>query len=334
MSTRVSRWLASPDDAVFWGRKIPSISERLCRKESFSAILASGPPYSALVAAVRTGERLGLPVVIDMRDPWVGNINARWPTAWHQRRFHDLEVEVMSKAAAVIAVSDAIADEARGLGARRVVVIPNGFDPLDMPAWDPDLRSPLRIVFLGRLSPTTMDPTAFFVALAQARRRAPLLADVRVDIIGPDAAWAAIAAEKAGVGAQVVFHGFKPYSQALEMVSHADIGLILLADTPGSEGVYSGKLFDYLGIGIPVLLYGPPDGAAADVVREARCGHIVQYGDVEAMMCTLIEVAEAKQRGERPRGPVPGVRDCFDRRRQVCKIGQLLDEVTSEKDAV
>lgn len=329
LSGRIARWLAVPDDAVLWARDIPGVAARLHAEAPFSAILASGPPYSALVSAVRAGQRLGVPVVADLRDPWSGNLNVRWPTRWHQRRFHALEREVMQQVVAVTAVSDVIAMEAREYGARRVEVIPNGFDSADMPAWTPEKSAPLRIAFLGQFSPGVADPAGFFAGFASAREREPLLRDARVDIIGPIAPWARDAAHRAGLGDSVVFHGFKPYQEALQMVSTADAGLIVLAAVPGSEGVYSGKLFDYVGIGIPVLLYGPPEGAAAGVVNASGCGVVVPYGSPAAVDAALVDMARAKASDEPLCHPSDEVRSMYDRREQVRVLSGIIEEAVS-----
>lgn len=327
LSTRLSRWLAVPDDAVFWSRRVPAVAARLHREAPFSAILASGPPYSTLVAAIRAGRSLGLPVIVDMRDPWAGNLYATWPTAWHQRRFAALEREVMEAAAAVTAVSDVIADECIEMGASGAIVIPNGFDPTDMPDWSPDESAPLRIAFLGQFSPRLADPSDFFVALSRARAADSRLAEARVDVLGVESSWALEAAERAGVSDAVTFHGFKPYAEALSVVATADAGLLILPDTPGSEGVYSGKLFDYLGIGVPVLLYGPPNGAAGALVTDANAGVVVPFGNVDAMERSLYELASAKAEKRPVIAPDARVLARFDRTEQVRVLSAEIEGV-------
>lgn len=327
LSSRLSRGLAVPDDAVYWSRRVPAVAKRLHREHGFSAILASGPPYSALVAAVRTGRSLGLPVVVDLRDPWVGNLHAAWPTPWHQRRFAALEREVMEAAAGVTAVSDVIAEECIRMGASGAIVIPNGFDPADMPAWSPDESAPLRIAFLGQFSPRLSDPSDFFFAFAQAREADSRLQHARVDVLGAESPWAREASERAGVADAVTFHGFKPYAEALSTVSKADAGLLILPDGPGSEGVYSGKLFDYLGIGVPVLLYGPRNGAAGKLVAEANAGLAVPFGDVDEMERTLRELAAAKAERRRVTSPDAAVLSSFDRTEQVRTLSAEIDRV-------
>jgi ABC-type sugar transport system substrate-binding protein len=52
------------------------------------------------------------------------------------------------------------------------------------------------------------------------------LRDAKIDVIGAESSWAWEAAERTGVVDAVTFHGFKPYGEALSMVSAADAGLL------------------------------------------------------------------------------------------------------------
>jgi len=321
-SSRIARWLAVPDDAMLWARRVPAAAARMLAERPCDVVLASGPPYSALVAAVRVGKQHGVPVLCDLRDPWRGNINLRWPTAVHARRSEALERFVMEHAAAVTAVSSVIADEASALGARVVEVVPNGFDPERMVPAVPE-HGPLRLAFLGRFSPAVFDPAHLFGAIRAAADACGADA-LALDVYGPDADWIGDAVRASGAEGLVNRHGFKPYGQAVAAVAGADVGVIVIADRPGAEGIYSGKLFDYLGIGVPVLLYGPPRGVAAEVVREAG-GVVVPYGDRDALASALISLAVRKrERGTLDMTTAPAVRMRFDRRAQAARVSALL----------
>jgi len=134
------------------------------------------------------------------------------------------------------------------------------------------------------------------------------------------------AVESRGLTDRVTMHGFRPHREALEIVARADAGLVVIAERPGAESIYSGKLFEYLGIGVPVLLCGPMNGVAASLVREANAGTVVAYRDVEAIAGTLDRLALAKSRGETARVMVADVVAGFDRRAQAARVGELLSE--------
>jgi glycosyltransferase involved in cell wall biosynthesis len=327
MSTRLSRWMAVPDDAVLWSAPAVRQALRLHGERPFDAILSASPPYSTAVAGAEISRLTGLPLIVDMQDAWRDNPGLVWPTRRHSARSLDLERRVMTVAAAVVAVSEPLAEEARQLGAVRTLVMPNGFDPAQTPAWHPNAGGPPTVAFMGRFYGVT-DPTPFFegLALALDGGTGP---DLRVEIVGPESPRVAQLVDRLGLQGRVRVHGYKPHAQALDIVSRADAGLLSIADREGAKAVYSSKLFEYLGIGVPVLLVGPLDGAAAALVSEARAGVVVAPGDVRGIAEMLLRLAEEKTAGRPITEPDPEVRARYEYPRQAAALGRLLDEATA-----
>jgi glycosyltransferase involved in cell wall biosynthesis len=326
-ASKVTGWVAVPDFAAYWVGPAVEAGTRVGSEVGAKAVVASGPPFSALVAGARIAKRLGVPFVADFRDAWRDNPAASHPTSWHRERSLTLERAVLVAAAAVTCVSPPIRDEVQELGGREVTVLPNGFDAADLVPWSPDPAAQPRIAFMGWLYPAHSDPAPLLEAMAVAADRSEAARDLVFDVIGPKPAFAAEAAEKLGVADRVVFHGYRPHAEALELLSHADVGVVLVRDVPQSKGSYTGKIFEYLGMGIPILLAGPLDGVAADLVREARAGWAVAHGDVDGLADVLVRLAEDKRSGVRPAPPEASVVARFDRRSQAATLGAVLDRV-------
>jgi len=329
-STRIVRRFML-DAAVPWSLAVPAAAKRLHAEAGFDVVFASGPPHSALIAGRQVAADLQLPFVVDLRDPWGANPGYRWPdSAARDARSLAAEADVLRAADLVIAVSEPIAEQATGAGARRVVVIPNGFDPPDLPAWSP-APGPLRIAFMGRFYATT-DPTPFLDALALVKARGSAAHDARLEIVGQVSQPLIDAVSSRRLTDRVAMHGFRPHREALKMVAQADAGLVVITERPGAESIYSGKLFEYLGMGVPVLLCGPTTGVAASLVREAGAGTVVAYHDVEAIADALDVLELAKSRGVSSHGPDAAVVARFDRRVQAARVGGLLSELIGAND--
>ncbi len=56
------------------------------------------------------------------------------------------------------------------------------------------------------------------------------------------------------------------------------------------KGVLSGKVFEYLAAGRPILAVVPPDGAAAALIRETGAGVVVAPDDVAGISAALKEM--------------------------------------------
>ena len=64
--------------------------------------------------------------------------------------------------------------------------------------------------------------------------------------------------------------------------------LLLIPEAGGrGKGVLSGKVFEYLAAERPILALVPPDGAAADLIRNANAGVVVAPDDVDGIAAAL-----------------------------------------------
>src|SRR4029079_4686121 len=85
-----------------------------------------------------------------------------------------------------------------------------------------------------------------------------------------------------------------PYAarpELLELQRDSEALLLLIPDAGGrGKGVLSGKVFEYLAAERPILAVVPPDGAAADLIRETGAGVVAPPDDVEAIKAALAEL--------------------------------------------
>jgi glycosyltransferase involved in cell wall biosynthesis len=81
---------------------------------------------------------------------------------------------------------------------------------------------------------------------------------------------------------------YAPRRVSLELQRDSEALLLLIPDAGGrGKGVLSGKVFEYLAAERPILAIVPPDGAAADLIRETGAGVVVAPDDVEGMTAAL-----------------------------------------------
>ncbi len=116
------RWLSLasqtvflPDNKAGWLRPGFRAGRRLVKRESYDLVLATAPPYTALLLAARLSRRYGLPLVADFRDDWVGNPRHIYPSRWHRARHEALEASVLSQCShAYVAINEEIEASLRG----------------------------------------------------------------------------------------------------------------------------------------------------------------------------------------------------------------------------
>ncbi len=320
--------LFSLDDAALWARNARSRGVVLGRQRDVRVVLASGPPFSVLVAGEAVARELGVPLVADMRDGWRDNPLAWYPSAAARRRALRAELSVLASAAAVLMVSPGTAMEAVELGGRDVRVLPNGFDPADIAPWAPLEGGPLRLVFMGQMYGGLTEPWDLFRALAQVRAERPDL-EVRLEIVGHIGEHIRAAAEGQDLSSVVEFSGYLPHAEAIERVAAADVALVIVADRPGARGVVTGKLFEYFAVGLPVLALAPLNGDAAHLVTVNDAGWTLAPHDVDAIAARIVALADDKRRGVVHRGASPGAVAKYERRALTGQLAAILDGVVA-----
>ncbi len=327
VSSRIPLYFAL-DDAALWARSARSRGVALGRQRDARVVLASGPPFSVLVAGEAVARELGVPLVADLRDGWRDNPLAWYPSAAARRRALRAELSVLASAAAVLMVSPGTAVEAVELGGRDVRVLPNGFDPADIVPWSPREGGPLRLVFMGQMYGGLTEPWDLFQALARVRAERPDL-DVCLEIVGHAPDHIKAAAERQGLSSAVEFSGYLPHAEAIARVAAADVALVIVADRPGTRGVVTGKLFEYFAVGLPVLALAPLQGDAAHLVAANDAGWTVASHDVDAIAARIGALADDKRRGVVRRGAAPEVVAKYERRALTGQLAAILDGVVA-----
>ncbi len=258
-----------PDGQIGWYPHAVRAGRRLIADWSPDMIYASAPPFSGLMVARRLALEADLPWVGELRDLWTDNYYADWP-AWRRSVEAPLERRVLTSAVGLVTVSEPLAERLRIKYDRPVAVIPNGFDPDDYP--DEDLRSDantLRIVYTGTVYPGRQDPAPLFAAVKSLGEHG---SNIKIEFYGRTLPGIRQLAAQYGIQDQVGVRAEVPFRESARLQAGADILLLLQWNSAAEPGVFTGKLFEYLGARRPVLAVGLPTGVAPDLVRDRNAG--------------------------------------------------------------
>jgi len=316
-----------PDEQVGWLPFALGECNRTVTRWKPDVIFASAGPMTALVVAWLISNRHGVPWVADLRDLWVGNHYYSHPE-WRRKLEKRLERRVLSSASGLITVSEPLASTLRREYGKPTQVVLNGIDLDDYPPHPevPIRKGAVQILYTGRIYEGKRDPTPLFQAL---KLLGPLKENVRVAFYGDNLNCVAGLARRIGVQCLVSVHPPVPYRESLRMQSESDALLLLLWNHPGERAVYTGKIFEYLGAGRPILALGIQDGAAADLIRARKAGFI--GSDPREIAEKLREWIDVKMRS----GSVPPVSQQglaeLSRASQTRVLSEYLSELLSSK---
>lgn len=274
---RVRAFLLWPDGGLGWMPFAFLAAMRAVRRDRPDVLFSTSAPYGAHLVALLVARLTGLPWVADFRDEWAAN-----PYLVGQPRLlaglsERAERAITRGATKVVVAGDYF--RLAGLAGddpRRTEIV-NGVDQADLERTSGG-PPPDRFVLahVGSIY-DIRDPIPALRALASLVTRGVVDVDqVEVRLVGN--VWIPGFAPPAGI--PVTATGYVSHEEAIEEMVSATVLLLYIA--PGDLAP-SGKLFEYLASGRPVLCLAPDENLASRLVREWGAGIVAGPGDEGAI---------------------------------------------------
>lgn len=332
----IGRWIRAnlflPDGRVGWVPFGAVRGHRLFATGDFDAILTSGPPHSTHLAGAILQWSTGVPWVADFRDPWTDiNYYQELPHTWAARRIDAaLERMVLRRADAVTTVSptwrDLLAQKSHRTDAERVSIVYNGFDPDDI---SPGEASPSEETFdvthVGSLY-ASRNPVALWQALRRLRAGNEVPA-LRIRLVGTVDPNVQQALQAHGLEDITEIVPYVPHSEAVAYMRRSGLLLLSIESFPQDRGMITGKIYEYLASGRPVVGVGPAAGDATALLEETEGGQMYGRDDVSGLAEFLRTHYDAWAEGTpRPGASSEGIQQ-YRRKAQTKQMATVLNEV-------
>ncbi len=318
------RLLSFPDVYAWFAGPARRAALGFLQRSPVKLIFSTAPPFTSHVVAASLSREAGFPLILDYRDAWTDNPFAAFPTAFHRRRARRVEGRALEEAAAVVAVTEGMAHAFRSrLGAGVPVrFIPNGYDEADFAESAAAPDGPFTVAYAGQFYPGRMPWTFLQAASAFAGKRGLEPGDFRILFLGPMPR--AVRAGMDRYGVRVEATGLLRHGDAVRAMRAADVNLLIIGAQPGAGATLTGKIFEYLRAGRPILALVPPDGEAASLVREFDAGVVVTPDDAEAAEAALARLYDDRPSASRA---APAGLARFERRNLAAELAALFDDV-------
>jgi Glycosyl transferase 4-like domain len=264
-------------------------------RQDFDLVLATGSPFCSFLVARSLAKRLRLPFVLDYRDPWslsAFNLKrVRWLT-------HFLEKSVLRGATAAIIVSRSWAkNQEKTFGNwASTKVITNGFDPTELSAISPVIFDDFSVVYAGSFYKGQREIDSVIEAVRVANQGLNRMGRrVKLHYFGGGEAHVMERAEQINALEDVVVHGVVPRETVLGAIKGAGVAAVIagIGENVGlsERGITTGKIFEPLGLGVPILLVAPHQSDARTIVQECGAGRCFATGEEIEMGKWLSELA-------------------------------------------
>ena len=81
-----------------------------------------------------------------------------------------------------------------------------------------------------------------------------------------------------------------PHEKVIIEQSSSQVLLLFVNNSPNAKGILTGKIFEYMASGRPILAIGPKDGDTAIILDETKSGTIVDFEDKDGMKEIILDL--------------------------------------------
>jgi glycosyltransferase involved in cell wall biosynthesis len=263
-------------------------------------VVGTSPQFFTACAAWLVGALKRRPYVFELRDLWPESIKAvgAMKESRALRCLERLELFLYRKAARIVSVTHSFRTnlQGRGIDPAKIDVITNGVDIAQYTPRPKDAALLRELGLEGKFVAGYVGTHGMAHALetllqaADRLRQLPGGERFRILLLGDGAKKAALVEQARGMGLDnVLFVDSVPKNQVARYWSLLDVSVIHLRNTELFTTVIPSKLFECMGMGIPVL-HGV-DGESADIVRREGVGLVFEPENADALVAGLQRLA-------------------------------------------
>jgi glycosyltransferase involved in cell wall biosynthesis len=308
--------LLLPDPRRGWNSYAYQKAVELIREHGIDTVVTTSPPHSTQLIGLKLKKNLGIRWIADLRDPWtdIYYYNQFYHTAIAKAIDKAYERKVVENADTLITVS---ADLARIYAGKSITevqnkihVIPNGFDESDFPSEIYTQEDEPVIAYTGTLS-DEYDLSGFIRAMQDSA------SGLGLRFVGKVSPGQQQLLSNLSVKTEYIAH--VPHQASIQHLMKARILLLVIPKVSNNRGILTGKFFEYLASGKPILAIGPTDGDLAVLIKTTSCGAMFDYSDHEGMLRFIQQHNE----GSNGHGMSEAAQS-FSRRNLTKELAQLL----------
>lgn len=273
-----------PDIQLGWLPYLRKKVDNVIKTENISLVYTSCSPFSLNFEGIRIKKKYGIPWVTDFRDPWTLNANYKPISPIHRWFSWFLEKKSMKICDFYIANTEMNLKrscEAFPVLKNKSTFIPNGFDPDDFEEKTDTFNldreeSPWQITYIGACY-HSYNPEYLFKAIRDFK---DIYGDREIIINYAGAHFKCFSgiAEKFGLKAYLVDHGYLSHLETIKLIENSDLLLLYLPKDSKASGWVPGKLYEYIASNKPIFGI-VPEGISQEILIKSGRGFALTHDD-------------------------------------------------------
>lgn len=282
-----------PDPRKGWNSFAFRKASSLILKEKISHVITTSPPHSTQLIGLKLKKKFpGIIWTADLRDPWtdIYYYDQFYPTVFSRFFDRSLEKRVLQSADRIITVGNSLKTLFSNIQPgieEKIKVITNGFDEEDFANAESLKPDTFTISYIGTLSEAY--PIEGFLKASGLFTEE--YGRIIFRLVGKVSAGQKEKILNSGSSAEVEFIPYVSHHEAINFMMSSSLLLLIIPDHHSNKSILTGKLFEYIASGKPVLCLGPEDGDAAEIISSSVTGFTADYNDIESIKNYLIKVS-------------------------------------------
>lgn len=321
-----------PDPRLFWVNPSIKYLKRYLQEHPVDVIVSTGPPHSMHLIAKKVAKATGIKWIADFRDPWTEIFYFKHLklSKYAFKRHRKLEQGVLDSADSIVVVSKKMQQDFTARTETPVHIITNGFDPSDfeevctktsasMPAESVESTTtnkngnvsstPYSKFILGHtgIFADNGNPDYLWEALIElSGSNSTFLNDLEIRFMGQVDKTILDSIKAAKLESKLINMGYVAHNVAVYWQKNSSVLLLPLRKEPESAAILTGKFFEYLASGSPILAFGPTEGDLAKAIKETECGTMVKFTDKEGTKREIERLYLEWKRGQKSEDKASG----------------------------
>lgn len=264
-----------------------------------NVIVGTSPQFFTAVSAWALSVVRFKPFVFELRDIWPASITAvgAMKDSFAIKMLEKLEMFLYRRASLIISVTHAFKNELieRGIDGHKIDVVLNGVDLNKYEPSDKDPELLKKYNLEGKFVAGYIGTHGLAHSLETLIEAAEKLKE-RTDIVflfagggaGSDLIKKLVAKKQLE---NVVIMGRQDKALMPRIWSLCDLSIVHLKNVPLFKSVIPSKIFESMGMGIPILV-GVPDGEATQIISDTSSGIIIKPESSDDIACEVIKLVE------------------------------------------
>ncbi|WP_226682073.1 glycosyltransferase [Sutcliffiella horikoshii] len=326
--------LVLPDQYLMWANVVLKNLDKKIKLENFDLIYSTSGPYSDHIIGYYLKEKHNKPWVIDIRDEWSNNPYFQVSDKGNifYKTSMEIESEILRKADKVVTTTPLTTKnyiDNFNLDCEKVNTITNGYDEEDFINLEQVLPRNKRFTMVHNgLFYSVRTPETILRAIHNLISKKIIEKNLIKMVFTwseKDSTWLKLINEL-NLEDVVDFKGYLNHKESLELANQSDALLLVVGPDNKDNGMYPGKMFEYLRFQKPIISLAPSGGVVEKIIDQNNRGQNVDFHNIEGIEEAIFKYYKKWLTLEENHFPVSDGIKLYERKSLTKELTETFDE--------